>query len=282
MKSQGAHLAGLAVAVLVFSFWCYAQSVPGHYLYVVDCDGIVEKLDTVAERKVATYDLSTRTGKLDLVPKANGALDGCLANRTTYVNANSTFYTVVPEEADPSATGTHNYRVLGFSVPAVELVQQFLAGTDLSAPPGLSVVHGTTVRVTPASAGPPPNGVDLRNFLPEKSEAPNQILESSGSHILLRLFTANPAQLVVAVADRKLKKIVRLNDLPVTTALNIHLAPGGEYVLVETLTGPDSNGVKTGRLALFRSDTGDLLKDFEAPQTKSLFFLAISPTGRAI
>ena len=76
-------------------------------------------------------------------------------------------------------------------------------------------------------------------------------------------------------------EFVRLKGIPPTTALNVHLAPGGGFVLVEE-TGTGDSPEKTGRLVLFNADTGDLERDLNDPRVKTLYFLAMSPTGRAV
>src|ERR1700690_2362171 len=125
-------------------------SVAGRFLYVIGCDAHVDKLDTVAERKVKTFNLAAQTGKEALIPVVPGALDSCLASQALYDSRNSVFSTAVPVTNDPKADGTKDYRVLTFSVPSMNLVKQVSAGENLNAPPHLEFQAGELKIMKPA------------------------------------------------------------------------------------------------------------------------------------
>ena len=252
----------------------------GRFLYVISCDDRVDKLDTVAGRKVETYDLAKRTGMDSLIPVVQGALDSCLASQAVYDRTASMFSTAVPITNEPKSDGTKDYRVLSFSVPGMELVKQQSGGESLDAPPHLELQSGT-LKILKPSDWMPQTDLDLSSYGADKIRTPNQILESSGDRTLLRLFTADDKQLVLAVADRKTQKLVRLQGVPTTVAPDVHIAPGGGSVLVEE-TGTGEKPEKTGRLVVLDAVTGKSQKELNDSHIKDLYFLAVSPTGRVV
>ena len=253
---------------------------PGRFLYVISCDARVDKLDTITGRKMETYDLAKRTGKESLVPVVQGALDSCLASQAVYDRTASTFSTVVPISNEPKADGTKDYRVLSFSVPRMELVNHLHGGESLEAPPHLELQSGT-LKILKPSDWMAQTSLDLSAYSPNKTQTPNQILESSGDRVLLRLFTTDDKQLVLAVADRRTQKLVRLQGVPTTVAPNVHIVPGGGHVFIEE-TGMGDKPEKTGRLVLFDAVTGKEQKELNDSHIKDLYFLAVSPTGRVV
>ena len=253
---------------------------PGRFLYVIGCDARVDKLDTIAGRQVETYDLAKQTGKESLIPIVHGAFDSCLASQAVYDIKASMFFTAVPLSNEPKADGTKDYRVLTFSVPRMKLMKQESGGESLDAPPHLEL-QSERLKILKPSAWMPQTDLDLSAYSPDKAQTPNQILESSGDRVLLRLFTADDKQLVLAVADRKTQKLVRLQGVPTTVAPNVHIVPGGGHVLIEEIrTGEKPE--KTGMLALFDGVTGKPQKKLNDPHIRDLYFLAVSPTGRAV
>ena len=253
-------------------------SVAGRFLYVIGCDAHVDKLDTVAERKVKTFNLAAQTGKEALIPVVPGALDSCLASQALYDSRNSVFSTAVPVTNDPKADGTKDYRVLTFAVPSMNLVKQVPAGENLNAPPHLEFQTGELKIMKPAD-WMPQTEIDLAGFAPQKKQIPNQILEASGDRVLLRLFTADGPPLVLAVADRSTLSLVRLQDVPVTVAGRVHLAPGGGTALAEETDTADR---PTGKLVIFNTTSGKRQKELTVSAIADLYFLGISPTGRVV
>src|SRR4029077_6928013 len=215
---------------------------------------------TITGRKMETYDLAKRTGKESVIPVVQGALDSCLASQAVYNGTASTFSTVVPISNEPKADGTKDYRVLSFSVPRMDLVKQEHGGENLDAPPHLELQSGT-LKILKPSDWTPQTSLDLSAYSPNKTQTPNQILESSGDRVLLRLFTADDKQLVLAIADRKSQKLVGLQGVPTTVAPSVHIVPGGCHMLIEE-TGTGDKPGKTGRLVLFDAVTGKEQKEF--------------------
>jgi hypothetical protein len=68
-------------------------------------------------------------------------------------------------------------------------------------------------------------------------------------------------------------------DVPLTVAGRVHLAPGGSAVLVEETDTADR---PTGKLVIFNASSGKRQKEFTVPAIAGLYFLAISPTGRVV
>ncbi len=260
----------LATFVLLLAGAGTPRATPGRYLYVVGCGARLDKLDTVAERKIASWDLAARSR--GLIPDEKGAIDGCLAWKAVYDARASIFYTVVPFHIRNKPDGTQDYRALGFSIPDVRLVMTMPAGENLDEPPHLEP-GAEGVRIATAPEGAPDTAMDLSAFAPEKTDISNEILESSGDRVLLRVFTGADPDSAFAVADRRSRTVVRLRDLPSTVPSHIHIAPGGGAVLVEA---------ESGELVLFDGNTGAPIRHFAGPQGRKMYFLAISPTGRAV
>lgn len=248
------------------------------YLYVLTCDGRLDKLDTVENKKTASADLTKLPGEAAL-PSAEGAYDGCLAYQALYDADASAFYTVAPLQASMKENGTKDYRVVEYSLPQVRLIKSTPAATNATEPPHLELSN-SGIRLTPAAEWHPPSQFVFSGFAPGEA-AGNQLIEASGDRALLRLFGANPAQVLLGVADTQAKTLVRLQNTPPTAAANAHLTPGGAAVLIEEVTRSQKPG-KTGVLALFDATTSRKNELLNSPEIRSQYFLAISPNGKAI
>lgn len=272
----------VAVLLLLGAWSSLPQTETGRYVYVVTCGGRVDKLDSIEARKTQSVDLAKAEGNEHLIPAVQGVLDGCLSYQALYDGKASAFYTIAPVQAEPKADGTKDYRILEFSVPALRLVKSFPAGSNQQEPPHLRLIGADREpRAVPAAEWSPRTDVDLSDYGPEHSKSPNQILEASGGSALLRMFTANPSELALAVADARKKTLTRLRSLPSTVAPDAHLAPGGQYVLVEETTEGEKP-VKTGKLTLFDATTGTVLQELSNPAVKHQYYLTIAPAGKAI
>ena len=272
------------VALLLFgALSSPPQTAAGRYVYVVTCGARVDKLDTIAEKKSRSFDLAKSEGNERLIPVVQGALDGCLTYQAIYDANASSFYTIAPVQAEPKADGTKDYRILEFSIPALRLVKSFPAGSNQDNPPHLVFTAAAREpRAIPAAEWSPRTDLDLSEYAPDHAKSPNQILETSGAAALLRMFTANPRQLAFAVANRQTKALIRLREVPSTVAPDVHLAPGGNYVLIEETTPEGEKAAKTGKLALFDAATGKAVEALSNPVVKRQYYLAITPDGKAI
>jgi hypothetical protein len=270
-----------AAILLAVATGCQTQAAAPRYLYVVTCDARVDKLDTVAGRKMASYDLAKASGEQHLIPSAEAGMDGCLAYQAQFDAAVSAFYLVAPVQASIKPDGTKDYRILSFSIPAIQLAKSMPAGSNLTDPPHLELSSGGVPRTLAASEWRPPTEIDLSTFAPSHERLGNQIIESSGDRALLRLFTADPKELMLAVANTKSKTIAKLQSTPPTTARNAHLSPGGDVVLTEVTEGA-GQPKKTGRLVLFDANTGRQIQEVSDPAARDQYFLTVSPSGQAI
>jgi hypothetical protein len=259
---------------------CAAWGQPDRYLYVLSCDARIGKLDTVLDRQVSSQALSATALKKQVFPhvQENETIDGCLANYVVFDTKASVFYTVVPEQARLKADGTKDYQMVSFSVPGLAPVNVVPAGTALTEAPHLELGVGQP-KVVPASEWSPQTDLDVSTFAPQKQDLRNQILEESGSLVLLRVFTPNKDELALAVADQTAKSMVELKDVVLTSARSVHLTPSGEAVWVEET---DNAGAKTGNAVLYDARTGREIKRFADSRVKTMSFLAISPSGKAI
>ncbi len=239
-------------------------------LYRALCDGRVETVDTVTAR-TRTVDLAPKLRVAPVRGVAKATFDGCLLNQAVYVAAARRFYSVVPDAATTRDDGTTDYRVLGFAVPGLRpsgVVKRFPNQTE---PPRIAVVAGRVVAAPDAATA-----LDLSGFDRDRATR-NQRIEASGSRVLLRLFDGDA--LVLAVADVRAKTVVRLRGVVATTALNAHLAPGGEQVYVEAV---DAKAVKTGTAATYDARTGTRLLTLTDPRIASMAFVAVAPMGKAV
>jgi hypothetical protein len=266
-------------ALIACAAACHTQPASPRYLYVVTCDARVDKLDIVAGRKVASVDLTQVPGAKQLIPDAGDALDGCLAYSPNYDVKSSTLYVAAPVQPTNKPDGTRDYRGLGFSIPDLKLVKNLSALTGLSKPPRIEILSSPVLSDEPAFTPPP--SLDLSGYAPANDAGRNQRIDRSGDRVLLRIFAADPATLQLAVADTAQKRLTLLKDAPPTTAPLAHLAPGGDFVLIEATTGA-GQATKTGRLVLFDSASGKELKEVQAPQSKDQYFLAMAPSGYAV
>jgi hypothetical protein len=270
----------LGLFLLASGACAHARPQGGRFLYEISCAAVVDRFDSIERRHTDHYDLARRSGDPPLVPAATGTLDVCLVNRPLFDPGASVFYAVVPTQGHPQSDGTLDYRVLAFSVPGINFVKQLPGGQRLDQPPDLTLGPGGIVRVSPTPAILRTEE-DLATFGPARRALPNRILETSGDRTLLRLYDADGAP-IFAVALGESRTLVRLQGPIVTTAENVHLAPGGTHVLVEETALSGAKAVKTGRARLYDASTGAVMKTFDDPRIARLVFRAIAPTGVAL
>ncbi|MGO4872104.1 MAG: hypothetical protein ACLPGW_16110 [Roseiarcus sp.] len=269
----------LLAAILSTTALGPAGAQEGRYLYVVGCGARVDKLDVAEGHKVASFDLAAAA---KAIPSGPGPLDGCLANQAVYDSKSSIFYTVVPLQAETKPNDAKDYRVLGFSIPALKLVYSQPAGDDLKDAPRIEASPAGGVKIVATPNPGPPLYLDLSAFESEMGPLGNQILEVSDGRFLLRLHMFNRKEWGFAVVDPTAHKLVVLKDLPAMTAPQAHLTPGGGAVLVLASTGARSFFQSTGNLTLFDATTGLALRRISDSRIKTMYFLAIAPTGKAI
>lgn len=259
----------LAVALVAAPLAARTPALP-RTLYRALCDGRVETVDTVTAR-TRTTDLSAKLGVAPVRGVAGATFDGCLLNQAVYAASARRFYSVVPDTATTRDDGTTSYRVLGISVPGLRVSGVAKRFADQAEVPRIANGPGGVV-----AAPDTVSSLDLSGFDRDRAVG-NQIMETSGSKVLLRLFDGDA--LVLEVADIRAKTVVRLRGVIPTTALNVHLAPGGGQVYVEAV---DPKAVKTGTAATYDARTGARLRTLTDPRIAHMAFIAIAPVGKAI
>jgi hypothetical protein len=277
MRASGSKL-GIGFLMVTCAACAHAPPPAGRYLYRVTCDAEIARFDTVEKRRTDQYPLATRPGADGLIPVPVGVLEVCLANGILFDPVASTFYTIVPTHLPRGDALELSYRLLSFSVPSITLTAQASAGNNLEHPPRLELAAGQVRVVSPDQ--PLVTDIDLSGFAPEHHAVPNRIIESSGERVLLSL--SEKGTLVFAVADRRAKTLVRLQHIPRTDHNSIHLSPGGTVVLVEEISEPGRPAPKTGRLVIFDTGTGGIVKALYEPRIIGLFYHGMSPTGVAL
>lgn len=280
MRHSSAAAWGWLAVVLTAGTACRREPPTPHYLYVVTCDARVDKLDTTAARKDASYDLAASALR-EILPAGNQAIDGCLAYHPVFDPEGALLYFVSPIQAHADPNGTRDYRVLGFSVPSMKLVKNLPVRANQTEAPHVELAPDRSPRIVPAMEWHDATEIDFAAYGPTHEALPNQIIERSGDRILLRTFAASPEELRLAVANIRTKTVVWLKSPPPTTALLAHLAPGGDVVVIE-VTEAGKASAKTGTLALFDSDTGASLQEIADGRARSQYFLAISPDGKGV
>jgi hypothetical protein len=201
-------------------------------------------------------------------------VETCLANSTVFDEKASVFYTLVPgsEHTDP----TQDYKVLGFSIPAVSLVVQRRAGRAEWAemPWRLEVHPGSAPALVPEPTSES-RELDLAMVSPSLKREPNQAEAASGSRTLIELLGSKTW--TGAIVDPIAKTYVQVG--PFHPDGLVHLSPGGTHVLVEET---DAAGGKIGKDDLYEVATGMLVKTFSDARIKKLDFRGIAPTGRVL
>jgi hypothetical protein len=251
-----------------------ASTQRGRYLYEVSCLARLQKFDTVTGQRIASYDLSSRTGSDRLIPPNRGMVETCLANSTVFDEGASVFYTLVPgsEHTDP----TQDYKVLGFSIPAVSLAMQRPAGRAEWAdmPWRLEVRPGSAPALVPEPTFES-RQLDLSLVSPSLKGVPNQVQAASGNRTLVELLGSKTW--TGAIVDTSAKTYVPLG--PFHPGGLVHLSPGGTHVLVEET---DAAGGKIGKDDLYEVATAKLVKTLSDARIKKLDFRGIAPTGRVL
>jgi hypothetical protein len=246
----------------------------GRYLYEVSCLARLQKFDTMTGQRIASYDLSSRTGTERLIPPNRGMVETCLANSTVFDEKASVFYTLVPgsEHTDP----TQDYKVLGFSIPAVSLVVQRPAGRAEWAemPWRIEVRPGSVPALVPEPTSES-RQLDLSTVSPSLKRVPNQVEAASGRRTLIELLGSKTW--TGAIVDPIAKTYVPVG--PFHPYGLVHLSPGGTHILVEET---DAAGGKIGKDDLYEVATGKLVRTFADARIKELEFRGIAPTGRVL
>ncbi len=251
------------------------------FLYVVNCDARVDKLDTFERKKVESFNLSARSGSPPAVPTApDGKMDGCLAQRVLVDAAAHHVSLMSPKEARLDSDGMQEFQAVTFTLPDWKLVSVQSAGRHPEAP---RLQHGATgdLKVLSEAEWLPVTQLDLRGYKGHDGNLGGLILASSGNTSLLSLLSATSVRLTLGLASQTARTVVGLTNLPQTTLRHIQLAPGGGFVLVEATQTTGASASRTGVLSLYDT-SGKQVAEWADQRVREMAFVALTPNGTAV
>ena len=260
-----------------------SSSVHGaRFLYVVYCDGRVDKIDTREKKLLSSFALSERSGQPPAVPSlasAGGQMDGCLAQRVLINAAGTAVSLLAPKDARLDGSGVQDFQVLTFSLPQWTLSSAEPAG-KLAVAPWLQRDGASKLQVLPEDPQLAAALIDLRAFKGATNDMGGLLLQSSGAVSLLSLLVKDTTQLALGVANVETRTLKRLVELPATSLRHVHLAPGGGFVLVEAVSAAAPHQ-RTGALRLFDAN-GKPVADITDERMRNMAFVALTPNGLAV
>ena len=276
----------LVASLALLTTACTPKQAPvsERFLYVVDCEARVDKLDTVDGKKLATIALTERSALVPKVQSAQSGLDGCIAESVLPDSTGKQVSVIVPTTTRVNSEGKRDFQWLTFALPEWTFVSAKPAGTGLEQPPFLQRDASGALVVKRAEERGLLTELDLREYKNARTGLANTIIESSGEVSLLRVFTAVKSRLVLGLANQRTRALTLLVDVPTTTVTNVHLAPGGDYVLVEVTEPTDGKSSpirRTGALRLYDSQ-GKSVSEVMDEGSRNAAFLALTPNGSAV
>jgi hypothetical protein len=268
--------ATLALSLLAAALSASAAS---QFLYVVQCSGQIDRLDTSAARMSARIDLVASSQRAGLTMPDPRHFDGCLANGAEFDAASALVYSVMQLLTRGENEGRRAYQLVSFHVPGFA-VAKVEPGIRVAVTPPRMLRRGGAVALAPVDTEDPadPTALDLSDFAPEHRPEANRMLEAAGDRVLLQLMRPAAGDSPFAVADRRTLKLQRLSARD-GSILGAHLAPGGERILLTRRIGPERNA--TG-LALLDTASGRAVMQRAGPGRDAVGFLAIAPNGQGI
>ena len=88
------------------------------YLYILNCDAILQKFDTVSRKQVSMTSLAKHSS---LIPthggQANSVVDGCSTSGAAYQAKTALLYTVSPSTGSIEPGAIRHFRILSFHLP---------------------------------------------------------------------------------------------------------------------------------------------------------------------
>ncbi len=251
------------------------------FLYVVQCDARVDKLDLVERKQVESFNLRDRSGSPPAVAAApDGRIDGCLVQRAVADAKGETVSLIAPRSARLDSEGLQAFQALSFVLPDWALTAVLPAGR-LPEAPRLEIAADGRVRIPSDENWTPVIAADLSGYPGEEAHSGSPILASSDRYKLLSVLSADSNNMDLGLADTVAHTLVRLSDVPTTTLNHVHLAPGGAFVLVEATASADKESQPNGELALFDS-TGKRIGRWKDEGPVGGRFVALTPQGDAV
>ena len=255
------------------------------FLYVTNCNGRVDKLDSRERKLVSSFALSQRTersGQPSAVPSlasAGGQMDGCLAQRVLPNATGTAVSLIAPKDARLDGSGVQDFQVLTFALPQWTLTSAAPAGKSAVAP-WLQRDGAGELQVLADDPQLAAAAIDMREFKGATNDMGGLRLQSSGDVSLLSLLFKDSTALALGLANQKTRTLIRLAELPATTLRHVHLAPGGGFVLVEA-TSASAPQQRSGALRLF-DGSGKPVADITDERMRSMAFIALTPNGVAV
>ena len=251
------------------------------FLYVVQCDARVDKLDLVERKQVESFNLRDRSGSPPAVAAAPaGKIDGCLVPRAVADGKGEKVSLIAPSSARLDGEGLQDFQALSFLLPDWKLTATLPAGR-LPEAPRLELATDGSIHMPSDENWTPVIAADLSGYKGEEAHSGSPILASSDRLKLLSVLSADSNKLILGLADTVARSLVRLSDVPITTLNHVHLAPGGAFVLVEATLSAEKDARPTGELALFDS-SGKRVSTWKDEGPLSGSFVALTPQGDAV
>lgn len=270
------------------------------HLYVVYCNGTVDHLDLAKQTKVASFQLSDRSGSPPAVaklPAAGARPDSCLARPVSLTEAlpqdeGMAFIVASAQLQRDDTSGRMPYSLLNFSVPAWTLQgRQDLGSFD--------VLNGTPPRIARGSDGrlkPQPADIDTAPELHaelSQYEGGTKLtfatpLATSANTVLIGYTASQDAKgAAYALLHRTQRSFVPIEGVPggdPEPALS--LAPGGQFVLHSVRAFNAKQGIRqlvaTGELRLYGADGKLVSQQTDERVAGDWYPIALTPQGVAV
>ena len=251
---------------------------------------------------------------------ADSAVDGCSTCGAVYLASENLMYTLSPTTGSYEEDDHQHFRLLSFRLPDFKFVNAVLlpdpasetllrvnrtGSVEIALDQHSYLLSGKRViaasdegdnvlRILSSTSTAQPNmppALDLTKYAapglaPYSDHALNKTLtyeaiERSGDAVLVRLL--GPQGEAFAIIHTDSMRVTLLGHAIATTLKDVHLAPGGSAVLVREAFGKGGAvpfSKTTGRLQLFDTTDGKLLRDWTNLRTADKFFLTITPNGK--
>jgi hypothetical protein len=287
---------GAALLVCGLGMHAQAPAVSFRYLYILNCSAHLQVFDMTTRERKKEVDLGRLSRRVPMHgDAASSVVDGCSTYGMAYEPSTSLLYTISPSTGSVR-DGMRRFRLLSFHVPGLQPaasvdLPQALEDGDVpvvfkNASGQIAIrVHDHVSHVAGGKlvAGTTDNGHDLFGYQGLVSVQDAHELERSGSAVLIESTLHNGGPMFL-VANSAMKHLVRLDLSFLTTASNIHLAPGGKAVLAQEASAgsiPGSSNAKD-RVALIDTGSGAVIEAWTNPSLAGAQILTITPEGEIV
>ncbi len=263
------------------------------YLYLVYCNGTVDRLDLVQRTKAGSLQLSHRSG----TPAAVAALPlpgvrpgGCLARPMAGGEAGGsgahTVHIVASSRLDPGPDGLKPYQLLTFALPAWTLQHAHELGSFDTLPRVVRADDGS-LSVQPSDSDPAADMLaKVKAYAGAEALDWASAMEWSDGNVLLSYALPGQGAAGAALAlgaDARIVRLAATDQGSADIAPDQRLAPGGRFVLAtmkrSVALGEGLHKVEaTGQLRLYGADGREVGTWNQASLAGSV--LALSQSGR--